>query len=194
MLSLTCDTVPEEEEISVQRMVWIESMTTRPGLVASINPQISSTSLSATREMFSCGTPRRSARSLICRTDSSPVTYSTSRLLLTSPHSCKRIVDLPMPGSPPISVTLPSTMPPPSTRSSSPIPVTMRLFSSVVLIVLSLSGVRLVCPGTRAGAAALPPDGLAGSATTSSTIVFHAPHDGQRPSQRGLVSPHWVQT
>ena len=24
--------------------------------------------------------------------------------------------------------------------------------------------------------------------------VFHAPQEGQRPSQRGLVSPHWVQT
>ena len=35
---------------------------------------------------------------------------------------------------------------------------------------------------------------LDGSATTSSVIVFHAPQDGQRPIQRGLVSPHWLQT
>ncbi len=46
----------------------------------------------------------------------------------------------------------------------------------------------------RGAAAALPEDALAGSATTSSVMVFHAPQDGQRPSQRGLVSPHWVQT
>ena len=35
-------------------------------------------------------------------------------------------VDLPMPGSPPISVAEPGTKPPPATRSSSPMPVTMR--------------------------------------------------------------------
>ena len=73
-LSLTWLTVPAEEEISVQRIVWIESMTTRSGFIDSIRPQISSTSLSATSEMLSSGTFRRTARSLICRTDSSPVT------------------------------------------------------------------------------------------------------------------------
>ena len=73
-LSLTWLTVPAEEEISVQRIVWMESMTTRSGFIDSIRPQISSTSLSATSEMLSSGTFRRTARSLICRTDSSPVT------------------------------------------------------------------------------------------------------------------------
>ena len=99
-----------------------------------------------------------------------------------------------MPGSPPIKITLPITMPPPRTRSNSPMPVTMRLFSSVVLMLFSFWGTRLVCPGTRATAAALPLPVLAGSAITSSVMVFHAPHDGQRPIQRGLVSPHWLQT
>ena len=54
------------------------------------------------RQILSCGTSSRTARSLICRTDSSPVTYRTERVRLTSPHSCSRMVDLPMPGSPPI--------------------------------------------------------------------------------------------
>ena len=180
--------------MSVQRIVWIESMTTRSGFIDSIRPQISSTSLSATSEILSCGTSRRTARSLIWRTDSSPVTYSTFLVLLTSPQSCSKIVDFPMPGSPPMSVTLPMTMPPPSTRSSSLMPVTMRLFSSVVLILFSFCGTRLVCPATRGAAAALPEAVFAGSATTSSVMVFHAPQEGQRPSQRGLVSPHWVQT
>ena len=44
------------------------------------------------------------------------------------------IVDLPTPGSPLSSTTPPNTMPPPKTRSSSEMPVRMRLFSSVVLI------------------------------------------------------------
>ena len=98
-----------------------------------------------------------------------------------------------MPGSPPMSVTLPMTMPPPNTRSSSLMPVIIRLFSSVVLMFFSFWGVKLVCPVTRAGAAARE-ELLDGSATTSSVIVFHAPQDGQRPIQRGLVSPHWLQT
>src|SRR5699024_7426340 len=103
------------------------------------------------------------------------------------------MVDFPIPGSPPINVTLPITMPPPSTRSNSLIPVTMRLFSSVVLIFFNLCGVSVVCPGTRA-ALLRAEVVLAGSATTSSVMVFHAPQDGHRPSQRGLVSPHWVHT
>ena len=143
-LSLTWLTVPEDDATSVQRIVWMESITTRSGFICSISPQISSTSLSATMEILSCGTSSRTARSLICRTDSSPVTYRTERVRLTSPHSCSRMVDLPMPGSPPIKITLPSTMPPPNTRSSSAMPVTMRLFSSVVLTFFSFNGFRLV--------------------------------------------------
>ena len=48
-LSFTWLTVPDEEEMSMQRMVWMESMTTRSGFSFSIRPQISSTSFSATR-------------------------------------------------------------------------------------------------------------------------------------------------
>ena len=40
--------------------------------------------------------------------------------------ACSSSVDLPMPGSPPISTTPPATMPPPSTRSSSSSPVGWR--------------------------------------------------------------------
>lgn len=90
-----------------------------------------------------------------------------------------------MPGSPPISVTLPMTIPPPRTRSSSLMPVTMRLFSSVVLMLFSFCGTRLVCPVTRGAAAALPEDALAGSATTSSVMVFHAPPGRAAPQPAG---------
>ena len=66
-------TVPEEEEMSVHRMVWIESMTTRSGRSFSIRPQISSTSFSAARKILSWAMFRRAARSFTCRIDSSPV-------------------------------------------------------------------------------------------------------------------------
>src|SRR3546814_9430280 len=46
--------------------------------------------------------------------------------LFRSAAACNSSVDLPIPGSPPISVADPSTSPPPSARSSSAIPVASR--------------------------------------------------------------------
>ena len=46
--------------------------------------------------------------------------------------SCSSSVDLPMPGSPPISSAEPGTMPPPVTRSSSAMPVEKRGASCVL--------------------------------------------------------------
>ena len=113
-----------------------------------------------------------------------------------APQSCKSIVDLPTPGSPLSSTTPPNTMPPPNTRSSSEMPVRMRLFSSVVLMSARRLAVSEVTPSCRAGAAALPPESpaLGASATTSSFMVFQLPQLGQRPIQRGLVSPQLEQT
>ena len=53
-----------------------------------------------------------------------------------------------------------------------------------------------VTPSCRAGAAALLPESpaLGASATTSSFMVFQLPQLGQRPIQRGLVSPQLEQT
>ena len=180
----------------MQRIVWMESMTTRSGFSFSIRPQISSTSFSAARKMLSCGTFSRAARSLTCRTDSSPVIYKTLCWLEMAPHSCRSIVDLPTPGSPLKSTTPPSTMPPPSTRSSSEMPVRIRLFSSVMLISERRFAVRVVTPSGRAAAACLAAavPALGASATTSSFIVFQLPQLGQRPIQRGLVSPQLEHT
>jgi len=112
-----------------------------------------------------------------------------------APQSWSSIVDLPTPGSPLSSTTPPSTMPPPSTRSSSEMPVRMRLFSSVVLISARRFAVNEVTPSCRVGAALLPErPALGASATTSSFIVFQLPQLGQRPIQRGLVSPQLEQT
>ena len=105
-------------------------------------------------------------------------------------------MDLPTPGSPLSSTTPPSTMPPPSTRSSSEMPVKMRLFSSVVLISERRFAVRVVTPSCLAAAAcrAAVVPAFGASATTSSFIVFQLPQLGQRPIQRGLVSPQLEQT
>ena len=122
--------------------------------------------------------------------------YSTVCWLEMAPQSCKSIVDLPTPGSPLSSTTPPNTMPPPKTRSSSEMPVRMRLFSSVVLMSARRLAVSEVTPSCRTGAAALPPESpaLGASATTSSFMVFQLPQLGQRPIQRGLVSPQLEQT
>ena len=90
---------------------------------------------------------------------------------------------LPMPGSPPSNVTEPGTMPPPSTRSSSPMPVGLgRLVNG------SMS------PINRAGDAAGPITGSSRPVAISSTNEFHAPHPAHCPAHFGCWVPHSVQT
>ena len=72
---------------------------------------------------FCVVTPSRAARSLICRRLSSPETYRMRAPEEMVWQICSSRVDLPMPGSPLSKTTDPGTMPPPSTRLSSPIPV-----------------------------------------------------------------------
>ena len=83
-----------------------------------------------------------------------------------------------MPGSPESSVTDPATIPPPSTRSSSPTPVTYRWLSSD-----EISESFFTALSRAAGA--LPPDERDFAAETcwriSSVIEFHSPQSGQRP-------------
>ena len=72
--------------------------------------------------------PSRSARSLTCSADSSPLTYSVRRPAPRRwPSTMFVSVDLPIPGEPPSSTSDPGTSPPPSTRSSSPMPVDSRV-------------------------------------------------------------------
>ena len=80
-----------------------------------------------------------SARSFNCRFDSSPDTYKILLFLPIYSQIWSRIVDLPIPGSPPKSTRLPFTIPPPRTRSSSDKPV-LYLISSVVEISLICTG------------------------------------------------------
>ena len=73
-------------------------------------------------------------------------------------------------------------------------PVTILLSASVVLMLASVCGRMLLIPVGRPAAAARDVAAYGSGATTSSTMVFHAPQDGHFPIQRGLVSPHCVQT
>ncbi len=129
--------------------------------------------------------PRRSARILSCVALSSPDAYRMVFVFMASRFWSTR-VDLPTPGSPPMSTMAPGTSPPPSTRLSSPEGSLMRGCSSARI-------------SLRATASALRPatgDGErrgADAATRSSTSVFHAPHDGQRPAHLGESAPHSLQ-
>ena len=136
--------------------------------------------------MLGLSAPRRSARMRIWGNDSSPDAYRTEQ-----PDSAKRwatcsnSVDFPIPGSPPISVTDPSTRPPPNTRSNSPMPVEQRARSETRRTSVKRTG------GTdKGGSAAVPVDGP----PASSTRLFHVPHSAQRPSHFGLCPPHDWQT
>ena len=132
--------------------------------------------------------PRRFARSFSCLADSSPLTYSTRLPVLHKfAHTCSSSVDLPMPGSPPMSISAPSTMPPPNTRSSSLMPVDERTATSSGISRRSMAEAPV--PGRCFGAFAGAPVTIG----ADSTIVFHAPHPGQRPTQRDVSYPHAVQ-
>ena len=71
--------------------------------------------------------PSRRARSATCCAAllAAHVEHLAS-LRASAPSACSSSVDLPMPGSPPISTTPPATRPPPSTRSNSSMPVGWR--------------------------------------------------------------------
>ena len=94
--------------------------------------------------------------------------------------ACSSSVDLPMPGSPPTSVTEPGTSPPPSTRSSSPIPVDLACHCRGSTWVIGKGGATAAV-GTERGAS-----------SRSSTSVFHAPQPGQRPAHWSACVPQSV--
>ena len=108
----------------------MESTISRSGLTSLTWLRMTSRFVSVTSRRsagkFFAPSPMRVARILICRSDSSPETYSTRLCAAISSAICSIKVDLPMPGSPPTSTMEPGTMPPPSTRANSPIGRSMR--------------------------------------------------------------------
>src|SRR5215218_3900594 len=143
--------------------------------------------------------PSRSARSLTWSGDSSPVTYSADPpRSFTRAATCSRIVDLPIPGSPPTSTMDPGTIPPPSTKSNSSMPVLSRCASepttwlSRVVATTVPPAPNDPAPPTRR---ALPPPLAARTlgAAVSSTSVSHSPQTSHRPAHFGWSAPHSVQ-
>src|SRR5512144_2160524 len=96
-----------------------------------------------------------------------------------------------MPGSPPTRTAEPGTRPPPSTRSSSVMPVgrrgASRVASDRVSKEASLPWLRPLPPlmAIRAG----EPEGAA-----SSMIEFHSPQEAHLPDQRAVTAPQAWQT
>ena len=92
-----------------------------------------------------------------------------------------------MPGAPPMSTRDPCTAPPPSTWSSSPMPVWKRSSSESSISLSRLAWGRLCRPPTAV--LALPRTRSEGC----STMVFQLPQAGQRPCHLGNSLPHSVQ-
>ncbi|MNT08702.1 hypothetical protein D3C72_1434520 [compost metagenome] len=124
--SRTCATEPGAELSASEYTVWIESITTTSGFKSCKVDRIFSSWISACNLSSLASMTRRLARRAICAPDSSPLTYSTRLWCDMFASACSSSVDLPMPGSPPISTTAPATRPPPSTRSNSSRPVGWR--------------------------------------------------------------------
>ena len=84
------------------------------------------------------------ARIRNCDIASSPEMYMTLfPCFENAAAACIRMVDLPIPGSPPSKIADPSTIPPPQTRSNSSIPVILRGFISVLPCKVVKS---IICP------------------------------------------------
>ena len=128
----------------------------------------------------------RSARARTWAVDSSPVTSSAGLPLVWANFlaTSSSRVDLPTPGSPASSSTAPGIRPPPSTRSSSAMPVGSARATEASCRLIGSAATRGVTGAGRVSAAARTP---------SSAIVPQAWHSGQRPTQRIAVIPHSVQ-
>ena len=128
--------------------------------------------------------PSRCARNRTWSAASSPEMYATDcPASAIFAAACSSSVDLPIPGSPPISVAEPSTKPPPSARSSSAMPVTRRSGSTAGASSAVSSTIRP--PPCRLCLAA---NGVT-VAPASSTSVFHSAQSAHCPCHRDATEP-----
>ncbi len=179
--SLTWVTEPAEEETRWSTIVWMLSITTSVGAVRSIAVTTPARVVSFAIHRSGRTADSRSARSRTCWALSSALTYNVVPGHQAS--SCISSVLLPMPGSPPSSVTDPATIPPSSTRSSSAIPVGCGAASRASMSWSSLSDDIATTPG---GAPAIV---SAASPNVSSTSVFQAPQPEHCPDHFGWAVP-----
>ena len=134
--------------------------------------RIAVTSRSAAIETCSTSAPIRSARILIWFSDSSPDTMRAVPPSAAATSSTN--VDLPTPGSPATRVTEPATMPPPSTRSNSSMPVARR------------------CPPAAGATSVIAIGRVSVEWVVCSLSVPVVRHWGQNPIQRAVVYSHVV--
>ena len=189
--SLTWETLPGAEETSSLYIVCMESMTTSCGRSFSITLRMISRFVSHRRYRFDENSPIRFALSLICAWDSSPEIYSTFLSFESIRQTCRSSVDFPMPGSPPTRTRDPGTIPPPSTRSSSRIPVLHLASSSADTSVSGTTFASLTDSLTERDPAVVP--FVIPLSSFSSTNVFHSPHAGHCPSHFASSCPQFWQ-
>ena len=174
--SRTWATDPGPPGASGSCTAWMESMAITAGRAASACAHASGSDVSETTRRSSASVPSRSARSRTWAADSSAHTRrQRAPSAAMAPSACRTSVLLPMPGSPPMSVTEPATSPPPSTRSSSATPVARR---GAPLGSTSASETGLVL-----GSESLDP--LVAAVVGAASSEPHSPHSGQRPSHFG---------
>ena len=139
--------------------------------------RMSRTEVAAASNIGAPASPSRSARSRTCPAASSPLIYTACAPELASLAAvCSSSVDFPIPGSPPMRIALPGTMPPPSARSNSAMPETRRFNGGV--LASSASNTTARPPVERS---CLLENTVAG---TSSVSVFHSPQSTHCPCQR----------
>ena len=177
----TCATVPGALSIASSHIVWIESMTTSVvSFACSKLATMSRTLIAVASSIDESATANRRARSRIWSMDSSPETYSTRRPdRARRAAACSSSVDLPMPGSPPTRTAEDGTKPPPSTRSSSSMPIAARGGGSALPARPTNVTLRLAVLAAGPGRAT----------TASSSIVFHSPQVSQRPAHFKVTAP-----
>ena len=184
--SLTWDTLPGAADTFSWYIVWMESITTISGLLSLTTCSISSRLVSHNSFKLSPNSPIRLARILICFSDSSPEIYKTwCPVFARFWQTWSKIVDFPIPGSPPTNIRAPVTIPPPNTRSNSVIPVLI-LSSSLNSISFKVTG-RVFSLAT---CEALPPFFFGDN---SSTKVFHSLQPGHCPNHFDDSCPQFWQ-
>lgn len=125
-----------------------------------------------------------SARIFSCCSLSSPETYSTFAPASVN-ASCNISVDFPMPGSPPIKINDPGTMPPPNTRFSSSSWVTIRGSLAVSTCEILLALLRSAFVSWRHSVLV-----ISSFCTISSTKEFQVPQEGHFPCHLADSCPH----
>ena len=186
-------TVPGAASIPSTYTVWTESMTSTRGASALVEPGHDLAHRGGAAEVHGRAgdaEPAGAQADLVERLLAADVDDAVAGPASEAAAWSVR-VDLPMPGSPPISIAAPATIPPPRTRSSSSIPVRRRGGGAVARSSSTSSSRRRRLPSATGDA---PPAPGTAEGAASSVMLFQPPHELQRPAQRGWTAPQAWQT